>query len=73
MTLSRGSRRGGGEAHLDQQLGHQGLVDDDDALIVAGHPRSRPVPVGQEDVLPMVLQELEGRGHNGHLILALVW
>uniref|UniRef100_M3Z7N9 Uncharacterized protein n=1 Tax=Mustela putorius furo TaxID=9669 RepID=M3Z7N9_MUSPF len=59
-------------AHLDQQLGNQGLADDDNALVVAGHPRGRAVPIGQEDVLPVVFQKLEGHGHNDHLILALV-
>lgn len=62
----------GGEAHLNQQLGYQGLIDDHNALIVAGHSCSCAVSIGQEDVLPMVLQELKGCGHNGHLILALV-
>lgn len=59
-------------AHLDQQLRHQGLVDDNDALVVAGHSCGCTVPIGQENILPMVLQELKGCGHNGHLVLALV-
>lgn len=69
-----GTRRGQTrKTHLDQQLRHQGLTDDNDALVVAGHPGSCTVSIGQEDILPMVLQEFKSCRHNAHLILALVW
>lgn len=34
------------QAHLDQKLGNEGLADDNDALIVAGHTCGRPIPIG---------------------------
>lgn len=34
------------QAHLDQKLGNEGLADNDDALIVAGHTCGRPIPIG---------------------------
>lgn len=59
--------------HLEELLAGQSLSCDQKTLVVAGHPCSGQVLIGQLDIFSMVLQKRHDSGNQGRLILTLRW